>query len=457
MKILFVSAINSHVEIEVRYPQLGLGYLAGYIRKKLGKNTHEVKVINNNVETVLKTFKPDIVGISCLSPNYSIAKRYAALCKKQNLPVIVGGMHISLMPESISRDMDVGVMFEGEETIAELVQSYDRAGIFDADNLSSIKGICYRSNGQPVFTQSRPLIDNLDDIPRPARELLNIKGSHLSMFTSRGCPYRCVFCASSRFWASTRFASAHYIAEEIKELYYNYGAKLISFYDDLFIVQKQRLKDLTDILSKEGILGKVRFSCSARSNLIDNVMVKLMKELGIVSVALGLESGHPRILEYLKGKSVTVQDNITAVNALAKKGITPNAAFVIGSSIETKEEIMTTYKFIKSVPLRNFNVYVMTPLPGTPVWSEAVERGLISKHFDNWSVLDAVHFAKHYKKAIILSRHLSREQLYKIYKKFQLLRYWIFFKNAYLHPFVKDIPKMFWNLTKEKIAGLIRT
>ena len=222
------------------------------------------------------------------------------------------------------------------------------------------------------------------------------------MFTSRGCPYRCVFCASSRFWASTRFASAHYIAEEIKELYYNYGAKLISFYDDLFIVQKQRLKDLTDILSKEGILGKVRFSCSARSNLIDDVVAKLLKELGIVSVALGLESGHPCIL-------------------------------------------------------RNFNVYVMTPFPGTPVWSEAVERGLISKCFDNWSVLDAVHFAKHYKKAIVLSRSLSREQLYRIYKKFQLLRYWTFFKNARHHPFVKDVPKMFWNLTKEKIAGLIRT
>ena len=74
MKILFVSAINPHVEIEVRYPQLGLGYLASYIRKKLGNNTHEVKVINNKVETVLKIFKPDIVGISCLSPNYSIAK-----------------------------------------------------------------------------------------------------------------------------------------------------------------------------------------------------------------------------------------------------------------------------------------------------------------------------------------------------------------------------------------------
>ncbi|MBA7611924.1 Anaerobic magnesium-protoporphyrin IX monomethyl ester cyclase [subsurface metagenome] len=169
--------------------------------------------------------------------------------------------------------------------------------------------------------------------------MLNIKGTHLSMFTSRGCPYRCVFCASSRFWASTRFASAHYIAEEIKELYYNYGAKLISFYDDLFIVQKQRLKDLTDILSKEGILGKVRFSCSARSNLIDDVVAKLLKELGIVSVALGLESGHPCILKYLKGKSVTVQDNITAVEVLAKNGITPNAAFVIGSPIETEEEI----------------------------------------------------------------------------------------------------------------------
>lgn len=456
MKILLISAINPHIEIETRYPQLGLGYLVSYIRKKLGHNTHEFKVINNKVEDALDTFKPDLVGISCFSPNYSIAKQYAHLCRKRKLPVIVGGIHISLLPGSFSKDMDVGVLFEGEETMADLVRLYDETGRFNSESLSSVKGIFYRNNDQLEFTESRPLISNLDDIPRPARELLNIRGTHLSMFTSRGCPYRCVFCASSRFWSATRFASARYIAEEVKELHHNYGAKLISFYDDLFIANKRRLRELIDILGEENILGKVRFSCSSRANLVDDAMAKLLKRLGVVSTALGLESGHPRILKYLKGPHVTVQDNTAAVKVLAKNGITPNAAFVIGSPTETREEIMTTYNFIKSVPLRNFNVYIMTPFPGTPVWHEAVEKGLISEDFDNWPVLDAVHFTRHYKEAIIVSQNLSRKELHKVYKAFQWLRYWTYFKNAYRHPFTKDVPKMAWTLAKEHAVEIVQ-
>ena len=456
MKILLISAINTNVETETRYPQLGLGYLAGYVRKKLGNNTHEFKIITGKVEEYLDNFKPDLVGISSFSQNYGIVKKYASICKKRKLPVIVGGIHISLLPALLSEDMDVGVLFEGEETMTELVQLYDTAGRFDEENLFSIKGICYRSNGQMVFTKPRPLIDNLDDIPFPARDLLNLRTAHLSMFTSRGCPYRCVFCASSRFWNTTRLASARYVAEEIKELYYNYKAKLISFYDDLFIVNEQRIRDLIDILADEGILGKVHFSCSARANLINGAIAKLLRELGVVSIALGLESGHPRILKYLKRGNITPQDNTCAVNIMAQNGIATNAAFVIGSPTETKEEMMMTYNFIKTVPLRNFNIYVLTPFPGTPIWSEAIERGLIREDFDDWPILDAVHFSKHYKRAIIMSQTLTRKELYKIYKMFQRLRYWVFFKNAYRHPFIKDVPKMAMALAKEKFFGLGR-
>ncbi|MBN1804552.1 MAG: B12-binding domain-containing radical SAM protein [Sedimentisphaerales bacterium] len=456
MKILLISAINPYIETEARYPQLGLGYLVSYMRKKLGRNTHEYKIITSKVEEFLNTFQPDIVGISGCSQNYRIVEKYASICKKKGLLVIVGGIHISLLPESLSKDMDVGVLFEGEETMTELIQILDKWGRFEKDMLSSVKSICYHHNGQVVCTENRPLIDDLDEIPFPARELLDIKGTHLSMFSSRGCPYRCIFCASSRFWKTTRLTSAQYLAEEICELYYNYGAKLISFYDDLFIVNKHRISKLIDILASKGILGKVRFSCSARANLIDDVTAKLMKEMGIVSVALGLESGHPRVLKSLKGENVSPQINAEAVKILDRYNIAPNASFIIGSPTETKEEIMTTYDFIRKLPLRNFNVYVMTPFPGTPVWSEAIAKGLINENFDNWPILDAVHFAKHYRNAIIVSNELSREQLYRVYNKFQRLRYWVFLKNAYHHPFIKDVPKMALSLAKEKFSDFVR-
>jgi radical SAM superfamily enzyme YgiQ (UPF0313 family) len=455
MNILLVSAVNTHIEIEVRYPQLGLGYLVNYARQKLGPDTHTFKIITAGMEETLEDFKPDLVGISSFSQNYGIVIQYARMCRARHIPVIVGGIHISMLPASLTDEMDVGVLFEGEQTFAELIELYSRTGTFEPSELDTIRGICYRLNGKPVFTPSRPLIENLDTIPRPARELLNLQGSHLSMFTSRGCPYRCVFCASSRFWNTTRLASAQYVVDEIKELYYNYGAKLISFYDDLFIVNKQRLENIVQALAGEKLLGKVRFSCSARANLIDDKTAALLKEMGVVSVALGLESGHPRILTYLKSGNVTPEQNTLAVHTLDRYGIAPNAAFVIGAPDETKDEIMTTYRFIKSIPLRNFNVYVMTPFPGTPIWSEALERGLISDDFDNWPVLDTVHFSRHYQKAILMSRTLSRREMHTLYRTFQRLRYWTYFKNAYRHPFTKDLPRMALALAKEKICRLV--
>ncbi|OGP18144.1 MAG: hypothetical protein A2V21_308055 [Deltaproteobacteria bacterium GWC2_55_46] len=456
MRILLISAINPHMESETRYPQLGLGYLVSYARKKLGADTHEFKVINRDIEEAVEEFRPDIVGISCFSSNYGIVKRYAAFCKGKGIPVVIGGIHISLLPDSFTKEMDIGALHEGEETFAEVIELYDRTGRFDPESCASIKGIIYWEDGRLKFTERRPLIDDLDEIPRPARELLNVRGSHLSMFTSRGCPYRCVFCASSRYWTKTRFASASYVAEEIKELYYDYGAKIISFYDDLFIVNRKRVKELRDILDAEGLLGKVSFSCSARANLVDDDMARLLKDLNVVSVALGLESGHQRVLKYLKGGNISVEANRSAVELLARNGITPNAAFIIGSPDETREEMMATYDFIRSVPLRNFNVYVMTPLPGTPVWAEAAGKGLIQKDFEDWASLDAVHFSKHYRKAIIVSETMSREEILKVYRKFQRLRYWVFFKNVHRHPFVKDVPRMTLALARERILGMVK-
>lgn len=185
-------------------------------------------------------------------------------------------------------------------------------------------------------------------------------------------------------------------------------------------------------------------------------MAKLLKESGVVSVALGLESGHPCVLKYLKGGNITVEDNTAAVKMLAQNGITPNAAFIIGSPTETKEEIMATYNLIKSVPLRNFNVYVMTPFPVTPIWQEALEKGLINEEFDNWPVLDSVHFSKHYKEAIIASEKHSREELHSIYKRFQRLRYRTIIRNVYRHPFIKDVPKMCWALAKERLVTAVQ-
>ena len=442
-KVLFVRAVDVISEVESRYPGLGLAYLASSLKSHFGENYFDFKIMERGNEVEVKkqisSFKPDIVGISSVTQNYNLAKNYAEYAQSQGIPVIIGGVHISMLPESLSEYMDVACLGEGEKTIVELFELFIRKGGFPKEELKNIKGIAYREKGGVLIkTEITPLIQKLDEIRRPSRDLLDI-GKHSYIFSSRGCPYRCSFCASSRFWNTVRLFSAEYVVKEIKELYEKYDVKVISFYDDLFIISPQRLADMTVLLKKEGLHGKIKFTCSCRSNLVNDNTVKLLKDMGVVSVGLGLESGCPRILNYLKGESTSVEHNINAVKILKEKGIAVNASFVIGSPDEKESEMMETYDFIKKNRLDLVDIYVLMPLPGTPVWQYALDRNLVSKDMD-WSKLN-VNFEMNYKRSIVVSEIYTREQIYNFYKRFRRLRLYINFKNIWRSPFLMDLPR----------------
>src|SRR3989339_945079 len=129
-KILFVNSINTFSELENRYPPLGIGYLISYLRKMFGNNFFIFRIISDNLNQELKVFNPDIVCITSVSQNYNLAKEHAKTAKEQGFPVIIGGIHISMLPESLSGDMDVGVIGEGERTIVELVKLFLAQGGF---------------------------------------------------------------------------------------------------------------------------------------------------------------------------------------------------------------------------------------------------------------------------------------------------------------------------------------
>ncbi len=447
-KILLINAINPFIEVEQRYPNLGLGYLVSSSRKYFGKETFDFKIIDRNIENEIINFSPDLVGISSVSQNFNLAKRYARFAKVKQIPVIVGGVHISAIPTSLSEDMDVGCIGEGEKTIIELIELFLKGNGFPEMELKKIQGICYKKNNQIFLTESRKPIENMDNISLPARDLLKID-KHSYIFSSRGCPYRCVFCASSRYWEKTRWFSAEYLVSEIKELVEKYNVDLISLFDDIFILDKERIKEIVSLLKKEKFYGKIKFTCSVRTNLLNEDIAKLLKEMGVVSVGMGLESGCERILKYLKGENISVKDNINAIKILKKYDIAANASFIIGSPDETKEEMLETYNFIKNNPLDLVDIYILTPLPGTPVWEYAKKRRLV---FDkmNWDKLN-INFSQDHKKAIILSEVLDREEIWKIYKKFQLQRWIHNFKNIWHHPYKQDISKVALKIFIKKI------
>jgi len=177
---------------------------------------------------------------------------------------------------------------------------------------------------------------SLDELPMPARDLLRVD-RHTNMFTSRGCPYKCLFCASTRYWPALRFFSADYVAREIRTLVDDFGVDYITFHDDLFLANLPRLRELVDLLDQNGVLNKrIRFSCSASVTTIGEETAALMKRMNIVTVAMGLESGNDGILKYLKGDVFSVEKNASAVRILHKNGIHAHGSFVIGSiSLDT--------------------------------------------------------------------------------------------------------------------------
>ena len=430
LKFLFVNAVDPTREFEVMYPPLGLAYLASSIRAKFGSDSPEFKVIDQDIEQGIKTFKPDIVGITSVTQYYNRAVRYARICKKYQLPVIIGGVHISALPATLTKDMDVGVIGEGEETITALLYLFLEKGFFDKDQLHSVDGIVFRRDNELVVTKRRELIEPLDKIPMPARDIFG-KGKASYILTSRGCPYKCVFCYPAVYWRGIRFFSPSYVVSEIKQLVEEHEVKTISIYDSLFIADRPRLRQIVELLQEENLLGKVSFpDCNARANLITDEVVQLLKRMNVTGISLGLESSSPRILEYLKGKGITVEDNMNAVTTIRKYGMKAVGTFIIGSPQETREDILQTLRFAKKAPLSSFAVHLLTPLPGTPVWEYAKQRGLVKDNMD-WSRLDidATH-----KNATVLSEKLTREELIHFLSVFRRINILTIMKRALRNP-----------------------
>jgi len=416
-RILFINAIDFRKEIERCYPPLGLGYLAASLRQRFGNDFFQFKIINRAVEEEIKKFKPDLVGISSVSQNYNLAIEYARTAKKYHRPVIIGGFHISMMSSSLTKDMEVGIIGEGEETICELLESFERKKRFDWGEMQKIKGVIYWGDKDKIiFTGRRDLIYPLDKIPLPARDLFEIQ-KNTYVFSSRGCPYRCTFCASSRFWDRVRLFSAEYVVNEIQHLIDKYNVKYISFYDDLFVVNPDRVRQIVNLLKIKNILGKVEFWCAIRADLVKDEIIGLLREMGVRAVGLGFESGDNDTLKYLKGDIIDIKDNENAVRIIKKYNLEIHGSFIIGSPKEKKEDILKTLRFIKKSRLTGFDIHVLFPLPGTPVWDYARTRGLVNEKMD-WFRLKE-DFADNHDSAIILSEKLTREEIYGLFLRFK--------------------------------------
>jgi anaerobic magnesium-protoporphyrin IX monomethyl ester cyclase len=423
-KLCLINVVDLNSKIERYMPQLGLGYIAAYLQKY--SNINKIRIAEDSIMEDIHLFNPDIVGISSVSQNFNRSINLAEKIKNElDIPIIVGGIHISALPHTLQNCFDIAVIGEGEQTMLELLEMFEKNGL-DKTGLEKINGIGFHNQNKIEITEKRKLISPLDKIPFPARELLNIK-SHTSMITSRGCPYNCVFCASSVYWGKPRFFSPEYIVEEIKELIEKYSVTMIDFWDDLFIANKKRLARISQLLRDEGISNKVSFNCQARTNLMDDETLVYLKNMNVNQLSFGFESGSQKILNYLKKNTVTVEQNRNAVFLSKKYGFIVNGSFIIGSPDETKEDAEKSLKFLKNSDIDSGLIFHLIPYPGTELWNYAKQLGIVddemdwNKLYQNCEIIEDFKFAKidPQKNYIYLNKNISFEDFSDIYLEFQ--------------------------------------
>lgn len=414
VRILFINAIDPTKPVQTWYAPLGFGYLASSLKARFGPDAFEFQVINDDVPLTLRQFQPAIVGITAVSQNYERAKEYARYAKEHGAVVMIGGVHISAMPQTLTDDMDVAVIGEGEDAICDLMAVYLREHRLAPEALSAIDGVAFRSNGRVIVTDERRPIADLDSVPPPDRTLFPAQSSEY-MFTARGCPYRCTFCASTRFWGGLRSFSPEYVVSEMRGLVEDRGVSRINLYDDIFPSSPKRVRECIRLMHDVGILGKVRFSCSIRANLVTPEMLRLLRIMGVDSIGVGMESAAERPLAYLKGANASVTANSAAIQMIRAAGMSVHASFIIGSPHETMAEARETLAFIRKNRIGS-DLYLLTPFPGTPVWDYAESNGLVSADMD-WEQLDVESGGRG--NAIILSDRMTRRDVISLFAKYR--------------------------------------
>lgn len=391
------------------YPPLNLTYPAAYLRK-YSQFEYEMRLVDFNcsadpVKEIID-FNPDVLGVTTLSSHLVGICEFSSLIRKlkKDILLVCGGAHATISPQDLLNygAFDIAVMGEGELTFKELTEAYiQHDGKLTTELLKGIKGIAFKDEDNISINSSRELINDLDTIPHPERDLLNnnfyrdryyiMRGMNTyginTIAGSRGCPYNCIFCCVNfSTFNKVRFHSVRYIADEIEELSVKYKSRWIFFTDDTFLINKKMTSDLCDEIIKRGLHKKIKWECQVRSNLVswqDLALLKLMKKAGCEQIDYGFESGNQRVLALIKGKGITMQDNERAMDVTNKAKIKVFTSFILGTPTETYDELMDTKNFI----IRNFNkfhslqVTCMIPYPGTPVYDLCVERGLLSRDY----------------------------------------------------------------------------
>jgi radical SAM superfamily enzyme YgiQ (UPF0313 family) len=393
---------------------LGLAYIAAVLEKE----NYEVRILDAAVEGYYNEipkgdyitfglslseikekiidYSPDVIGVTCpfsseINMVYSICKLINEL--NENIIVVVGGLHPSLYPEDAIKEkgIDYVVMGEGEYRFLELL---DRLN--NDESIYGMDGIAYRDGNKNVIFPNKKFIENLDELPFPARHLLQMEkylkiNKHISPYsrkrrveqilTSRGCPGRCIFCASSNYWGHRyRARSPENIIEEMKILVKTYGIEEIQFTDDNLTWDRTRALKLFELMKKE-----LNIVWSAANGVMVKTltpeMIRLMKESGCYQLTFSIEHGNQEVLTKIMKKPVNLKKVGPLVEEAKRVGISLHATFVMGFPEETLDQVQDCFRFARKTDFDSVSYFIVSPIPGSKLYENCKRKNLLKSDF----------------------------------------------------------------------------
>ena len=410
-------------------PVIGLAYIAAVLEQE----GHRVQAIDQftygmsvtEMMEQVKAFAPDVLGIGMLTPSAPVSEAIANQTKAAlpNCQIVVGNVHADIFySEILTRTaVDFVVHGEGEYTIKELVQAFERG---DTD-YSAIQGISYidGGTGEVVKTAARPVIEDLDGLPDPAWHLFpytrygllpfaDVARPVLSMTGSRGCPYRCEFCSLLYTGSNYRKRDPIKIVDEYEYLHERYGVKQIGFVDPIFPLNKKILFQFCEELMRRGLHKKLCWLSETRVDRVDRESLRIMRASGCRRLLFGLESGVDLLLENVN-KTFTTETTRKAIRMCREEGIDSVGLFMIGLPGETPEMTRQTVDFAKSIDLDFAKFAITVPFPGSQMFEDLRREGRLNRDdWENWTT-----FQPDPKKMVFVPREVSPEYLIQMQKQ----------------------------------------
>ena len=464
--VLLIKSADLHPQDPGITPPLGIMYLASYIREKRNDN---VKLIDlrlsknplHDVYNAVTMFNPHIVGISAMTVEVDLMHYVMKLIKSidDRIITIAGGPHATYYTKEILNDSNINIVVsgEGEETFLELLNVLEK-GI----DISSVKGISYKQGVEIKHNPTRSLIYDLDKLPFPAFDLIDIekyakvqafssigRRRYMAIMTSRGCPFKCTYC-HNMFGKKFRPRSPDNIIEEIKLLINKYNIHDFEIIDDIFNYNNERMKVILNNIIASDLNIRLAFPNGVRGDMLDEEAVKLMRKAGTAELAVAVETASPRLQKMIK-KNLNLEKVKYNIAIAAKAGMLVKGFFMLGFPTETKEEIKETINYACKSKLHIALFFTVIPFENTELAKQASDIGiqLPTTQYRNYEYYAMPHNIS----------NVSQKEFLKLIK-YANIRFYLnpfrILRILLAKPVKKDLPIMAYRTFKRMFARRIK-